>query len=189
MLDQLNAHCASHHLMPDYQSAYRQHFSCEIALVRLCSDILWSMEQQKVIGLVAVDLLAAFDTVDYDILLNVLNKYYRIAGTALKWFESYLRPRGLQVSISNDLLSIKDLAFSVPQGSCAGPVLYSLCAATLQEVIPTTVEIYSCADDHAFKSSFSTSRKNDEIKCINLLTKVSDNVKKWMNQNRLKMND
>ena len=159
MLDQLNEHCALHHLMPDYQSAYRQHFSCETALVRLCSDILWSMEQQKVTALVTVDLSAAFDTVDHDILLNVLNKYYGITGTALKWFESYLRPRGLQVSINNDLSSIKDLTFSVPQGSCAGPVLYSLYAATLQEVIPATVAIHGYADDHAFKSSFSTSRK------------------------------
>ena len=31
--------------------------------------------------------------------------------------------------------------------------------------------------------------KNEEVDCINLLTKVSDDVKKWMNQNRLKMND
>ena len=74
MLEQLNEHCALHHPLPDYQSAYQQHFSCETALVRLCSDILWAMEQKKVTPLVPVDLSAAFDTVDHDILLSVLEK-------------------------------------------------------------------------------------------------------------------
>ena len=59
---------------PEYQSAYRQGFSCKTALVKLTNDILWAMEHQKVTAMMAIDLSAAFDTVDHDILLEVLQK-------------------------------------------------------------------------------------------------------------------
>ena len=61
---QFNDHCIANNLLPDYQSANREHFSCETALVKLMDDILWNMEQQKITAVVAIDLSAAFDTVD-----------------------------------------------------------------------------------------------------------------------------
>ena len=53
-------------------------------------EILWNTEQKKVINLVYIDLIAAFNTVDHSILIKVLNNYYGISGSALQWFESYL---------------------------------------------------------------------------------------------------
>ena len=38
-------------------------------------------------------LSAAFDTVDHDILLNILNNKFGVEGKALRWFDSYLCPR------------------------------------------------------------------------------------------------
>ena len=35
---------------------------------------------------------AAFDTVDHDLLLDILHKRFGIADTALQWYQSYLRP-------------------------------------------------------------------------------------------------
>ena len=40
--------------------------------------------------MVALDLSAAFDTVNHRILLEVLNKYYGIQGLALQWFKILL---------------------------------------------------------------------------------------------------
>ena len=54
-------------VIPDYQSAYRQFYSCETALLKVFDDLLWSMEHQRITALVAVDLSAAFDTVDHTI--------------------------------------------------------------------------------------------------------------------------
>ena len=51
--------------MPDYQSTYKENNSCETALIKIVDDILWSMENGEVTGLMALDLSVAFDTVDH----------------------------------------------------------------------------------------------------------------------------
>ena len=94
-LKQLDEHCKKYDPLPDYQSAYRQSYSCETALVKLMNDVLWNMESCDVTAFIAVDLLAAFDMVDHGILLDVLH-HFRVTGMARKWFESYLSPRQFQ---------------------------------------------------------------------------------------------
>ena len=84
MLIQFTTHCDNNDLLPDYQLAYRKNFSCETALVKLTDDILWSMEEQCFTAVVAIDLSAAFDTVDHGILLEVLQKRFGIEDTALQ---------------------------------------------------------------------------------------------------------
>ena len=85
-------HCKRYDLMPDYQSAYQANYSCEMALVKIMHDIPWSMEKQELVPLIAIDLSAAFDTVDHDLLLAVLRKKFSIDQFSLKWFSLYPRP-------------------------------------------------------------------------------------------------
>ena len=87
------------------------------ALLRLVNDILAGMERQEVTAMIAVDLSAAFDTVDHDILLSVLENQYGLRNTSLAWMDSYLRPRSCKVSINSTLSSVRSLECSVPQGS------------------------------------------------------------------------
>ena len=154
-LEQFNLHIESQSLLPDYQSAYRQGFSCETALIKLTNDILWAMEDQKVTTMMAIDLSAAFDTVDHEILLEVLTRQFGISDMALNWFSTYLRPRSFCVNIGSSYSSKTPLDFSVPQGSCAGPVLYSNYASTMRYIVPADMSLHGYADDHAIKSSFS----------------------------------
>ena len=120
---QFNNHCIANNLLPDYQSAYREHFSCETALVKLVDDMLWNMEEQKVTAVVAIDLSAALDTVDHDVLLDVLNNRFGLEGNTYNWIDSYLRPRKFKVNIGQSYSEEIDVKFSVPQGSIFGPVL------------------------------------------------------------------
>ena len=115
MLLQVSQHCDEYQLQPDYQSAYRKHYSCETAMLRVSNDILWGMESQCVTALVALDLSAAFDMVDHDILLSILSKKYGIKGKALQWFDQYLRPRSFKVAAKGAYSKDQDLIVSVPQ--------------------------------------------------------------------------
>ena len=80
-LTQFNDHCRKCNLMPDYQFAYRENYNCETALIKIVDDILWSMEKGKVTALMALDLSAAFNTVDHEVLLRVLQKRFGIERT------------------------------------------------------------------------------------------------------------
>jgi hypothetical protein len=191
VFDQLRDHSEKHNLLPDTQSAYREGYSCETALVRLVNDVLMNMEMQRVTALVAIDLSAAFDTVDHDILLNVLKTKFGIEAIALNWFDSYLRPRNCVVNIGEKYSDPKQLAFSVPQGSIGGPYLYLGYASTLPEEIGNDVDLYGFADDHTVETNFKASNglTNDEELAIDTLENALQNIKSWMSSNRLKMND
>ena len=100
--------------------------------LKLADNLLNEMENQRVSALVVMDLSAAFDMVDHKILLDVLSSQYGIEGKALRWFDTYLRPCFCQVDINGARSSMHSLDFSVPQGNCAGPMLYTIYASTLQ---------------------------------------------------------
>ena len=86
--------------------------------------------------LVALDLSAAFDTVDHDILASVLRNNYGINGTALEWLKTYLNNRQLKVKIRESTSSSHIFNYSVPQGSCLGPGLFNTYASTITDCFP-----------------------------------------------------
>ena len=112
------------------------------------------MENQQLTAFTAIDLSAAFNTVDHDILLNVLTTKFNITGTALKLLDSYLRPRFCKVAVNGHFSSNKELKFSVPQGLCAGPVLYTAYSSTMAEVVLKHISIHGYVDDHGLKNSY-----------------------------------
>jgi len=117
-LYRLNHHANQHNLLPKNQSAYRKKHSCESALLRLVHDLLNAMEHQEVTALIAIDLSAAFDTDDHEILLDVVQQQYGVRDKALCWINSYLNERTCVVSVNSSLSNPRPLECSVPQGSC-----------------------------------------------------------------------
>ena len=123
-----NPTCKDYHLQPDYQSAYREGYSYKTVVLGISNDILWAMEEQCITSLTAIDLSAAFDMVDHDIILTILNCKFGISGKALKWFNSYLSSRSFKVVTEGVYSQEKDLTVSVPQGSCAGAAILNCTA-------------------------------------------------------------
>ena len=60
------------------RSAYRKQHSCETALLRVQNDILMALDSRKCVILLLLDLSAAFDTVDHEILLRRLHSKFGI---------------------------------------------------------------------------------------------------------------
>ena len=73
------------------------------------------MEHGKILGFVALDLSAAFNTVDHNLLLQILHDNFGIEDKALHWFEMYLRPLSFKVLVNDKYSTEKDLIFSVPR--------------------------------------------------------------------------
>ena len=117
------------------RSAYRRNHSTETALFKVVNDFQLNMNKQHVTILVLLDLSATFDTVDHSILLNRLSSKLGLNGTALAWFRSYLSGRSQRVSLRGAVSDKFDLRYGVPQGSCLGPLLFTVYASTLFDVV------------------------------------------------------
>ena len=139
---------STYNLHTGHQSAYEQNFSIETALCALMNHMLWSMEQGEVCILVALDLRAAFDTVDHTILFDVLHQNYFIKDNTLKWIQSYLKDRKLHVQVKYALSSVKCFNYSVPHESCLGPILFTMYSSIITECINSEQDLGSYADDH-----------------------------------------
>ena len=75
--------------------AYKPGHSTEAALVRILNDILTSIDQHRIAVLILLNLSAAFDIIDHDVLFSRTESTLGITGPALEWFRSYLGDRTL----------------------------------------------------------------------------------------------
>ena len=72
-----------------------------------------------------IDLSKAFDTLSFDIILQML-KYYGVMGTELRLLTDYLTNRKQCVVFNNYCSDITDIVNGVPQGSVLGLLLFSI---------------------------------------------------------------
>ena len=147
---QLTDHMTTNKLRLLLQSAYKEHHITESALLEIKNDILMNMDAQKVTLLVLLDLSAAFDTVRHDILLDRLRTAIGVSGKALEWFTSYLSGRSQQVAVNGGLSSSFLLKQGVPQGSCLGPVLFTIYTSKMFEIVEKHLPSVHCYADYSY---------------------------------------
>ena len=97
----LNVHLNSYHLFKVFQSAYKQFYSIEHALLKVHNDTSLNMDTGKATALTLLDISAAFDSIDYSVLLDRLSAWYDIYGTAFTWVRSFLTNRFHSIRIRN----------------------------------------------------------------------------------------
>ena len=143
-----------YNLLPEYQSAYRKFHSWETSLLKLVSDYLWAMEQQQITAVLIMDLLAAFHTVNHDLLLDVLQWIFGITNTVLKWYKNLLKLRKLTICINSSYSSEQTMNFGLHQGSI------QQYASRLSEIVPDSLTLNGFADDHSIRSTFKPEKRN-----------------------------
>ena len=94
---------------------------------------LEALEQGKMAGVCMIDMSAAFDVVDTELLLEKL-KLYGFDKNAIQWIWSYLTYRSQSVYIEGSLSGPLALEAGVPQGT-PGPIFYTIFTNELPQVV------------------------------------------------------
>jgi hypothetical protein len=123
---QLKTHIENNNLYGYYQSGYRKQHSCETAVLKVVNELMGMVHANGAAVLIFLDLSAAFDTIDHEMLIQKLKKDFGIQGDVLQWIESYLSKRTYRVKIKDSKSILFYLLYGVPQGSLLGPLLFIL---------------------------------------------------------------
>ena len=165
------------------QSGFRKMHSTETALINLIDELLFSLDNNKVSGMVLVDYRKAFDMVDHRLLLHKL-ELYGIADQELSWCRSYLSDRKQVVRVKGNESSEASMLHGVPQGSILGPLFFILFINDLPLHISAQIDLY--ADD-------TTVTASADVKALatlnSSLNKSVSEIQLWASANKLPLNE
>ena len=184
---QLHHYLATANLLPTVQSGFRPCYSTDTAVLSVISDILLAVDRGDFAALILLDLSAASDTVDHEILLQRLRTSFGINGVALQWFQSYLTSRTQHVRRGIDRSTTVQLICRVPQGSVLGPILF---------ILYTAVDLVSVIEQHGLSPHlyaddtqiYGSCPPSDVDHLVQDISGCVDAVGDWMSSNRLQLN-
>ena len=187
---QLTNHLTQHNLHDKMQSAYKRGTSTETALLRIKADIDRILDEGDGVLVVLLDLSAAFDTIDHDILLQRLQEEVGLQQIALQWVRSYLANRRQAVHINGSVSQSVNLSIGVPQGSVLGPLLFLVYLLPLKLVIEKhSVPRHGFADDTQLYHRLSLKNTSVCEKQVRIMEQCLSDVRIWMKANKLKLNE
>ena len=184
----LDEHIEKNNLHCSKQYGYKRNHSTETLLVKIVNDLLLACDLNVPTLLMLLDLSAAFDTVDQDKMLRILEKEFGVRGTALKWFESFLKGRTQKVLIKGEFSSCEPLDFGVAQGSILGPKLFTMYAQSFSAAMKSKVDVQveGYADDHQAQKQFSVIFQFRFL--TDGISNIFDAAELWMLEYFLKIN-
>ena len=200
IFNQLSTYLEINNLIHPNHHAYRKNHNTTTALVQMYDGWLKALDDSLFTGICLLDMSAAFDTVNHELLLKKL-KLYGLNDAAIKWIDSYLSSRFQCVAIEGCLSKIIQVNSGVPQGSILGPLLYTLFINELPEVIRgeresegSSISAYHANDNgcsaccYADDTTLSCSAKTSDELTLKLSLKY-DKIATFMRDNKLKLND
>ena len=186
MLKQIQSFLDTHSLLEPFQSGFKALHSTELALLKVFHDLLLTTDTGDCAILILLDLTAAFDTVDHNILISRLEHWVDIKGTALEWFISYLADKSLKNKSWRTYLLLSTPPHGVPQGSILGPILFSLYLLPLGYILRKHNICFHCyADD----TKIYMPLKFKDPHSVQQLLDCLDDIKSWMSINFLNSNE
>ena len=144
------------------------------------------MGHQKVTGLCLLDLSAAFDTIDHQILLDRLSSWFGIGGSVLSWVHSYLTSRTFSVSTNKQLSLPSPILYGVPQGSVLGLLLFIMYTTPLSHLIKShSINHHLYADDMQL---YIANEPTDFPSASSILSTTFQTISHWISSNMLALN-
>ena len=189
-VQRISEHLTLNGLHEELQSAYKPLHSTETALMRVQHDIANAMDTNQAALLVLLDMSAAFDTIDANILIDTLHNRLGVKGTPLKWFRSYLSDRCFAVKVGNSQSADHKLKYGVPQGSVLGPFPFTVYSAATEAILKKHgIKYHKYADDIQIYLFYRPHVPGDLVCAIYRLQACFRELKQLLTTLTLKLND
>ena len=190
VIDQLDIHFEVNKLNDQLQSAYRAHHSTETALIHTVDDILTALDNRRAVCMGMLDLSAAFDTINHDIMIERLSTSQGVNEPITAWFNSYLRGRTQRTNVEDATSDYIILDDGAVQGSKLGCRLYKKYVEPLGKLFAESdCSFHGYADDNTiWKIVDPKSPRSVHSGMLSLETTI-DQARVWMFANKLCLND
>ena len=123
--DQTQAFLDKNKILNRFQSGFRKHFSTDLCLSYLNNKIATDFESVLYTGMILIDLLKAFDTINQEILINKI-EFLGFSKDVVFWFKSYPPYRTFKVNLKKSFSKLGHFLCGVSQGSILGLLLFLL---------------------------------------------------------------
>ena len=161
------------------QHGFKKKRSTVTAGLTLQTIIAREMDMDSYVAMSSLDLSAAFDLVNLDLLMKRL-KIMGIPGDLLQLLEVWLRQRSFYVEANGQNSTILENDVGTIQGSILGPILYALFIRPLYKITKVT----TFADDN-YVVKFNKEKKM----ALEELRKELEKIIKWLKGSGLKVNE
>ena len=187
--NQLVKHLDNHVLAEPFESAYHRHYSTETAQACMSNDILLSLDRQQAVLLMLLDLSAAFDMVDHQVLLTRLSLRTGVCEIALDWARSYLTDKTQFLAISDGQCSIGRLSRGVRHRSMLRPIFFLIYILPLRDIVRRYGMSFISMQMTLSSTSPLTPKTVSKGNAISKLESCIADIRSWMLANRLKLNN
>jgi len=142
------------------------------------------MSDKKLTCLLSLDISAAFDALNHDVLLDRASCDFGIRESVLLWLRSYLSGRTMSTVVNGEASAYECVSSGVPQGSTLGPLLFSLYISPVGLLIERAgAYFHQYADDtQLYISVVNVTRQ------LQVLAECAEAVKHWFLSNDLMLN-
>ena len=179
---QIKSHMQNSGISNSFQSEYKCGNSTETALLYIKNDNLSAQDHVELTALSLLDLSAAFDTIDHDLLLSRLTEWFGIDSVVLQWVRSYLTGRSQLVKNNGVYSAIVIVRCSARL--CVGFTSFYYVYYSSQ-FNNNCFKHHLYADDTQIYTSFVA---EDIAQSLIVVQNYMLAIQVWMNKNMLKLN-
>ncbi len=161
------------------QHGFKLNRSTSTLSAELVSMIARSLDNDEFALVSSLDLSAAFDVVDIDLLLKRL-EIVGLPEDLISLIKVWLKNRSYYVSIDGENSVLHDLLLGTVQGSVLGPVLYAMFVSPVFDIVP----MLAFADD-----SYRFESGADKTVLVAKMERSLKTTIKWLQKSGLKVNN